>query len=495
MGSTARAAEVVVDLCLPIDAHLPIDLCSPVDLSLPIDPCSPVDQRSPIHRWSQELAGFPLYASGIRRVAASFHDLHPEYTINVREVPAETLADELTTASRRGRMPALVQFAQSSTQLARDLASSSGTPLFVPVHEALAGRRELLGHPVVTDDILAAARACYSYDGALMAVPTLISTTLLYANTDLLAAAGVTRLPQTWSEVEGVCEAVRGLPGVSHGITWPNHGGIFQQAVAQSGGLLADHGNGRRGRAEKMLLDSPEMLAFVGWWRRMHRQGRYLYSGEQAPGETGTQAWDDAFTAFAEQRVAFVLASSAESGRVSEVARERGFSVAAGRPPYSGRFPFAGSTLDGAAIWLAAGLEPAVRDGALAFLQYLMTPAHVADRHRDTGFAPATGAARKLLTAQGWFDEHPHHTAALDQLAASDRSPAALGALLGDLGRIQATLTHAMHEVLLGDDDPAWRFASANVEAQRLLDDYNARCTAAGAVGVGVREPERVVVD
>ncbi|MEY9929009.1 sn-glycerol 3-phosphate transport system substrate-binding protein [Catenulispora sp. GP43] len=409
--------------------------------------------------WLPRHSSVPSYADGIRKLAASFHELHPEYVIDVRE-----------PASGRGRTPALVQYSHSATQTALDMRSKSGAPLFVSPHDAIAGRREILGHPVVIGDVLAAARASYSYDGVLLAVPSLISTTLLYANTGLLEAAGVTRLPQTWNEVEGACEAVRGLPGVGHAITWPNQGWIFQQAVSQAGGLLADHGNGRRGRAEKMLLDSPEMLAFVGWWRRMHRQGRYLYPGRSTHGE-------DTIAAFAEQKVAFILASSAESDRLSRAGREHGFEVTAGRMPYSGRFPFAGNSAGGEAIWLTAGLEPAVRDGALAFLQYLMAPEHAAQRHLDTGFLPATGAAVKLLTAQGRFEHRRTPPAvALDQLAVSDRSPAALGALIGESARIQAAMTHAMHDVLLGEEDPAWRFAAANVEAQRLLDEYNARC-------------------
>lgn len=70
---------------------------------------------------------------------------------------------------------------------------------------------------------------------ARAAVPPLISTTMLRANTNLLHAAGVTRRPRAWNEVEGAYGAVRGLPGVTHSITWPRHGSIFQQAVSGSG--------------------------------------------------------------------------------------------------------------------------------------------------------------------------------------------------------------------------------------------------------------------
>jgi sn-glycerol 3-phosphate transport system substrate-binding protein len=340
---------------------------------------------------------------------------------------------------------------------------------------------------------MAAARNYYTYGGELLAMPPLTSTTLLYANTTLLRAAAVAALPRTWDDVTTACKAVTGLAdGPAHGITWPNHGWIFQQALAQQGGLLADHGNGRAGRAERVDLASDEMLAFVRWWRELHRDGHYLSTGHRAFGPHTGPAWEANFQAFAEQRVAFVLGSSVEAEWMVQAGRRGGFTVAAGRMPYNGETRYAGNLIGGDALWLADGLDQATRDGALAFMQYLLTPHHAAKRHQNTWFIPITGASIDLLEAEGWFHENPHHRVAIDQLAASDGSPAARGALVGDLAGIHGVLTRAMAEVLAGEADPVRRFTQASAAAQRRLDDYNAHCL---STVPGRRGPHRFEVN
>ncbi|MFD0475912.1 hypothetical protein ACFQ0B_52620 [Nonomuraea thailandensis] len=95
--------------------------------------------------------------------------------------------------------------------------------------------------------------------------------------------------------------------------------------------------------------------------------------------------------------------------------------------------------------------------------------------HRAAGFLPVTGASVELLEQEGWYDRHPIHRAATDQLRAADGSPAALGAIAGDLAGIQDEMTGAMAGVLRGAD-PGARLAEATISAQRLLDAYNDDC-------------------
>ncbi|GAA0400279.1 ABC transporter substrate-binding protein [Microbispora corallina] len=439
--------------------------------------------------WLNDYPVVPLFLTETKELARRFGEAHPEYEIEVRGCDFLELPRRVAEAARRGDPPAIVQNFYTSTQLARDILGADGGPLFTPVGRAVAGREWILGEPVVLDDLVPAARDYYTIDGELAAMPPLTSTTLLYANTTLLRAAGVTEVPRTWHEVEAAAKAVAALRGgPEHAITWPNHGWIFQQAVAQQGGLLADHGNGRSGRAETVDLASDEMLAFAEWWARLHREGHYLYTGVRAAGTDTYRAWEENYAAFAGQRTALVLSTSVEAERMVGAGREGGFTVVASPMPCNGEVPYAGNLIGGDSLWLSGGLDDATQDGALAFLQFMVHPANAAERHRTSGFIPITRASADLLEEEGWFDANPHHRVALDQLAAGDGSPAARGALLGDFVGIQDVMTAAMHDVLAHGAEPAARLTRATAEAQALLDDYNAHCL---GTAPGPRGPNR----
>jgi sn-glycerol 3-phosphate transport system substrate-binding protein len=426
----------------------------------------------------------PSYLDGMKELAEKFNDAHPRYHVNIQGHYYRTLPEELFRAAQDGHRPAVAQFFYATAQLARDMRGKDGKPLFASVGKAVGGRTEILGEPVVLGDLLPAVRDYYTCDGHVAAVPLVASTALLYANTTVLERAGISEAPRTWKEVEAACAAVAELPdGPAHAITWPNHGWFFQQSLAQQGGLLADRDNGRSGRAETVDLATGEMLAYVRWWQRLQRDGHYLY--------TGVGAWEANFAAFAEQRVAMTMSSSVEAVRMIQAGRDGGFGVLPCRMPHNDGVPYAGNMIGGDALWLADGLDEVTRDGALAFLQFVVNPRNAADRHKTSHFIPPTRASADLLAAEGWFAQDPGLRVALEQLDAADGSPAARGALLGGFADIQDMMTRAMDEVLVSGADPAARFAQASAEAQRLLDDYNAHCLGKGP---GPRGPNRFTV-
>ncbi|MCX4388083.1 extracellular solute-binding protein [Micromonospora peucetia] len=428
--------------------------------------------------WIPSYPAVPLFLTEVRELARAFEREHPGYRIEIVECSSyESLPEEVHRAAQRGHRPAIVSYLFTSTQLARDMRTHAGEPLFMPVQRAIGGRTEILGHPVVIDDLVPAARAYYTSGDELFALPHLTSTTLLYTNNSLLSKSGVREVPRTWSELTAACRKLAGRTGVAGpGVTWPNAGWIFQQAVAQQGAVLADPDNGRTVRAQQVQLDSEEMLAFVHWWQQLHRSGYYHYSGVRAIGDRTGDAWERNYRAFAEQRVAFVLSTSVEADRMVDAGRQSGFEVTASRMPHNGEVPYAGNVVGGDALWLSDGLDEATRDGALAFMQYLLSAEHAARRHKTTRFMPVTRSSVDLLDSEGWFEASPQHRAALDQLDASDGSYAARGALLGDLAGLHDVVTQAMDDVLACGADPDRRFAEASSQAQRQLDDYNADC-------------------
>ncbi|MGH3756305.1 MAG: extracellular solute-binding protein [Actinophytocola sp.] len=401
--------------------------------------------------------------------AESFARAHPGYRVRLREINFRELPGEVARAVAQGNPPDLAEYYFTATQLALDTRATSGQPLFTPVQRAIGDRTKILGEPVVIDDLVPAVRDYYSQGGELVAMPTVVSTAILFANQDMLTRAGVERMPRTWTELEAACAAVAKLPGgPAAGIAWPNHGWMFQMEVAGQGGLLGDNDNGRSGRATRICLNSPEAFAYARWWQRMHARGHWRHTGE-------LRDWLTAMEAFHRQEVAFVVSSSAVGLLLADMAAQAGFGLSTGVLPRNGDRPFAGRLLGGQSLFLTAGLSREKEDGALAFLQHLLNPHHEL-RRQQVGSLPVTVSAQQRLAADGWFDRYPAFRTAAEQVASSNRTPAACGAVIGDLNGIQDVLTSAMRDVLVLRQDLTTRFRAATDEAQALLDHYNAAC-------------------
>lgn len=432
------------------------------------------DYRSAAHRSLPELA---------QSAASEFQEAHPEYLVEVRSENYRTLPEKVFRAAEQGDPPDIAEFVFSVTRPALDALRPDGTPLFTPVERAIGGRTEILGEPVVVGDMTPAVRDYFRYDGELTSVTRSASTMVLYANMSLLAKAGVTEPPRTWREVTSACQAVAKLSGgPSHGIAWPNHYSFFLQAVAQQGGLIADRDNGRSGRAEQINLASGEMLAYVTWWQRLHQDGHYLYTGK---------VFDFAgcFAAFEKQQVALVLSSSVDAIHMLQRGERQGFTVKVSHLPYNDEVRPAGSTVAGHSLWLAAGLGEAKQNGALAFMQYLISPRNAAEWAKLHTRIPVTRAAADLLDREGWFLRNPSFRVASDDLEAADGSPAALGPILGGYASMIDELHGAMHDVLAGGAEPVVRFTKASAGAQQALDAYNSYC-----VGPPRRTPRDLAV-
>ncbi|HEX6358890.1 extracellular solute-binding protein [Actinophytocola sp.] len=413
----------------------------------------------------------PHFLDPVAEAVASFTRTHPGYEIRLRAVPFRDLPGEVARAVEQGNPPDLAEYYFTATQVALDTRAANGQPLFTPIQRAIGERTKILGEPVVVDDLVPAVRAYYSRGDELLSMPTNVSTAILFANQDMLTRAGVDRMPRTWRELEAACAAVARLPdGPAHRITWANHGWMFQMEVAAQGGLLGDNDNGRSGRATRVTLNSPEMMNYVRWWQRMHARGHYRHTGEP-------RDWLAGMEAFQRQEVAFVVSSSAVGLMIADMAASAGFSLSTGVLPHNGDVPYAGQLLGGQSLFLTAGLPREKEDGALAFTQHLLNPYHAVKR-QYAGSLPLTVPAQSQLAAEGFFDQHPYFRAGAEQVAASNLTPAASGAMIGDLNRIHNTLTAAIHDVLTTRPDPAPRFLAATQEAQALLDHYNAACLA-----------------
>ena len=401
--------------------------------------------------------------------AAEFNAAHPEYNVEVTGFDSyNTVFEQTQLAIDAGDPPEIIHFFEAATQEALDAVASNGDPIFASVTDAIAGRTEILGEAVVTGDVVAAASRYYTIDGSLYSMPWNTSSTTMFSNMNILNEAGITEPPVTWAEVDAACEAIMALPDApSEGcITWPNHGWFFEQSIAQSGEDLVNNDNGRSARATEITIDSQAAIDYVQWWSDLNQSGAYVYTGIQ-------RDWDGTQAAFLAGNVAMLVFSSSDTTANTEGGAENGFDVKSSFMPYDQDIDYQGNLIGGATLWMINGLDDTAQDGALAFMNFFSNPENAAAWHQLTGYVPITNEAVALLDTEGWWAESPNSRVATDQLDAAPDTPAATGALVGNFVAIRDVVTAAIEDILVNDVDVAERMASAQADAQLLLDDYN----------------------
>lgn len=408
----------------------------------------------------------PGFGDPMVNAAESFNRAHPGYQVRIRKIDFHDLPDEVATAAAQGNPPAIAEYIYSSMQTALDTRAGNGDPLFVPLQRAIGGRTEILGEPVVIDDLVPTVRNYYTVGGELVAMPTVVTTNILFANKAMLDRAGIERMPATWQELTDACAAVAKLPdGPAHGVCWPIYGWLFHQEIAGQDGLFSNNGNGRAGRSTRVFLESPEILNYVRWWQRMHDSGYYLYTGEP-------RDYFAAMEAFARQEIAFVVTSTATGQFMADAAVEAGFELMVGQLPRHDELRSPGGPVAGHAFFLAAGLSKEKEDGALAFLQHQLNPRHAMARIYDRSL-PVTRQAHDRAMADDWVEPYPGFRIAAQQVASADLTPASAGPVVGNLNGINNRLNLAMEDVLIRGAEPTSRLRVAAEEAQALLDRHN----------------------
>ncbi len=207
--------------------------------------------------------------------AAEFNAKHPDYNVRVTSFANyNDVFDAAVLAIDSSRPPALIHFFEAATRQALDAVDNDGTPIFKSVTEAIGGRTEILGEPVVLDSVVSAARDYYTVDGSFYSMPWNTSSTVLLSNMDILEKAGITEPPATWGEVTAACDKIMAMDGAPSGcISWPNHSWFAEQSLGQQGELLANNDNGRSGRATEVFLDSKGMIDYVTWWSDLEDAG------------------------------------------------------------------------------------------------------------------------------------------------------------------------------------------------------------------------------
>ena len=140
----------------------------------------------------------PLQAS-----TDAFMEEYPHVKVNIEYVSANDIKEKFTTSALSGAGPDIV--ALDSAGYAVDAAASN---LLCPLDEDLTP---------IADEFYEAQINSGMYNGSYYAVPWYMNNMAMYYNQDILDAAGVTELPETWEEFTQALEKIKaaGYDGIT----------------------------------------------------------------------------------------------------------------------------------------------------------------------------------------------------------------------------------------------------------------------------------------
>ncbi|WP_446720779.1 extracellular solute-binding protein [Mesorhizobium sp. L-8-3] len=326
----------------------------------------------------------------IQAECKAFNESQSEHVVKcVGQGNYETSMQKAIAAYRAGQAPALIQFFDGGTL---DLMLSGAIE---PVQQVWP--------EVNWGDYLAGARGYYeSSKGELYAQPYNGSTLIFFGNMEELGKVGVTKLPETFEEIEDAARKLKdsgfACPLVTDGHPWR----ILEQFAAIHGVPIATEHNGYGGLDTELIYNQGLIADHMKRLAEWHKDGLLRLNAETKAGNHEA--------AFAAGECAMIIQGT---GFYAAAHTALGDNLAIGLPPIYAGHERHNSIIGGAAIYVMKGHDADQLAGAKAFLDYIRQPGPQIEFARATGYLPMTNETLAELEKQGLADTPEFATARL----------------------------------------------------------------------------------
>ncbi len=315
-------------------------------------------------------------------------------------------------------------------------------------------------------DYVDSVMSYYTIDGKLYSMPFNSSTPILYYNKTLFKKAGLdpNQPPDTWNQVREMGKKIMDSGAAEAGITWNLHSWYFEQWHAVQNALLADKGNGREGRASKVLFDQAPGVNIVKWWTDLEKDKIYLNAG---------RGWSNHRKAFISGQAAMMISSTSDVTQMTNAFNDKEWELGTGFFPKPDAVPRKGVIIGGGTLWLTKDHPREELEAAWEFLKWMSTPKPQVTWHKGTGYFPIRKGAMKLLEEEGWYKSFPNYKVAFDQLLQTKTSLATQGALIGVFPQLREAVQSGIEKVYEGKATPQEALKEAAQKTDSELEKYN----------------------
>ncbi len=328
-----------------------------------------------------------------------------------------------------------------------------------------------------TSDFEAAVLNYYKVQDKLYSMPFNASSAILYYNKDAFKEAGLdpNKPPKTFDEVTDYAKKLTRGSGNEkrYGFGVSIYGWLFEQWMAVSGALYADNGNGRDGKATKVVYNDDKGKSIVDWWKQ-GVDGGWFFNPGQAP--TGN---DLAAQSFDAGKVAMYVESTARlRGHITNAQGK--FEVGTGFYPRPNNAPAdGGNIIGGASVYILKSRPAAEQQAAWEFVKYVSSPPVQSQWQSDTGYYAIRKAAYNEAPSKEWAGKYPQFLTAVDEIRQAPANRMTQGAVLGVFPEARARVQKAIESVLLGQENSSQALNAATEEITASIDKYN-KSTAKG---------------
>lgn len=308
----------------------------------------------------------------------------------------------------------------------------------------------------------------YSIDDKLNSMPFNTSMPVLYYNKTLFKEAGLDpeNPPQDLAAIREAAQKLskKGGGPADYGFGAAIYGWLLEQFIATDGKEYCDQGNGRDGKATKVLFDQPEAVEVVKWWQTMVKDGLAANTGRD------TKA---AQAAFKSGQLAITLESTGQLGGFTKAAKEGGWELGAANYPHIKAGTEGGPIIGGASLWInSANHEDVNQEAAWRFVKFLADPKSQAQWHIGTGYFPISKGALNEPADVEYRKANPLFDVAVKQLEGTKLSKATQGCLLGVMPQARKASEDGLEAALNGTDaQEAMTKAAESLSSQ--ISQYN----------------------
>ena len=394
-----------------------------------------------------------------------FEAQNPDVTVKlVNQTTYPDTLDKYRAGLSTGDLPDVVQMEETVVQ---SLVDSKST---VPIGACARADRYSL------DDFLPRAIAYFTLDGTLQAMPWTISNPILYYDKALFRKAGLDpeQPPATLDEVREYSQKIVDSGAAPHGIALPARDYLNEFFYAKAGQQYVNHGNGRKSRATKALLDNKTGLAIWTWWKDMEDSGLLLNTG-------ANRESIDHLLALGNGDAAMTIEASGGLGPVFDVLSTGQYDhVEPGVGPLPSLKPTGGVPIGDGALWMAKASSPAKKAAAWKLIKFFSEPAQQAAFAIGSkgGYIPLRTTALDDPELQALWAQNPALRVPYDQLESGPTNPATVGSVIGDYQGVRDAVADGLIRMLAEGVSPKKALAGAQKKADEAIVAYNDRIDA-----------------